>query len=115
MPWFPSPRQAAGSALALEAFRFVRAYFRIRRSPLGRALASSHDTLSVFEAMDVDNRACDRGASSRGPQFMYGCSRYARQLGYPLLIPSTVAPESLFEHLRSSRGSFRWSSFRWVA
>ena len=50
MPWFPCPRQAAGSVLALEAFRFVRAYFRIRRSPLGRAPASSHDALSVFEA-----------------------------------------------------------------
>jgi len=34
---------------------------------------------------------------------------------YPLLIPSTVAPESLFERLRSSRGSSYWSSFRRVA
>jgi len=37
------------------------------------------------------------------------------RFGYPLLIPSTVAPESLFERLRSSRGSTYWSSFRGVA
>ena len=37
----------------------------------------------------LDNRTCDRGVSSRGPRFMYGCSRYVHQLGYPLLIPST--------------------------
>jgi len=69
MAWFLCPRQAAGGVLALEAFRFVRACFRIRRSPFGRALVDLHGALSVFEAMDVDNRACDRGASSRGPRF----------------------------------------------
>ena len=37
---------------------------------------------------------------------MYGFSCYMLRLGYPLLIPSIVAPESLFERLRSSRGSF---------
>ena len=89
MPWFPCPRQAAGGVLALEAFRFVRACFRIRRSLFGRAPVDSHDALSVFEAMVVDNRACDRGASSRGPRFTYGCSRDVHQLGYPLLILST--------------------------
>jgi len=35
---------------------------------------------------------------------VYGQSRYVCQLGYPLLIPSTVAPESPFERLRSSGG-----------
>ena len=53
MPWFPYPRQAAGGVLALEACRFVRASFRIRRLLFGRALVDSHDALSVFEAMDV--------------------------------------------------------------
>jgi len=90
MPWFLSPHQAAGGVLALEALRLVRACFRIRRSSFGRAPVDSHDALSVFEAMDVDNRAYDRGAPSRGPRFMHGCSRYVRQLGYPLLIPSTI-------------------------
>ena len=33
--------------------------------------------------------------------FCYEC-----WLGYPLLTSSTVAPEPLLEHLRSSRGSF---------
>ena len=53
MPWLPYPRQVAGGASALEACQFARASFRIRRSPLGRALADSHDDLSVFEAMVV--------------------------------------------------------------
>jgi len=61
MPWFPCPRQAAGGVLALEALRLVRAIFRIRRSSFGRAPVDSHDALSMFEAMDVDNRAYDRG------------------------------------------------------
>ena len=78
MPWFPCPRQAAGGILALEAFRFVRACFRIRRSLFGRAPVGSHDALSVFEAVDVDTRACDWGASNRGPCFTYGCSRHVR-------------------------------------
>ena len=63
----------------------------------------------------LDNCTCDQGASSRGPRFMYGCSRYVRRLGYPFLIPSTVALESLFERLRSSRGSSCWSRFCGVA
>jgi len=114
MPLFLCLRQTAGGVLALEAFRFARAYFRIRRSPSGRAPVDSHDALSVFEAVDIDTRACGRGASSWGPRFTYGCSRQVRQLGYPLLIPSTVAPESLFERLRSGRGSSYWSRFRGV-
>ena len=44
-----------------------------------------------------DDHVCDRGASSRGPRFMFGCSRYTCWLGYPLPISSTVAPEPLFE------------------
>ena len=32
-----------------------------------RAPVDSYDAFSVFEAMDVDNRACGRGASSQGP------------------------------------------------
>jgi len=47
----------------------------------------------------LDNRTCDRGASSRGPRFMYGCSYYVRRLGYPLLIPSTVLFENLAKTL----------------
>jgi len=90
MPWFLCPRQAAGSVLALEVFRFVQACFRIRRSPFGRALVGSHDALSVFEVVDVDTCACGWGASSRGPRFTYGCSYQVHQLGYPLLIPSTL-------------------------
>jgi len=32
-----------------------------------RPLVDSHDALSAFEAMGIDNRACGRGASSQGP------------------------------------------------
>ena len=53
MPWFLHPRQAVGGVLALEACRFVRASFRIRRMLFGRAPIDSHDALSVFEAMGV--------------------------------------------------------------
>jgi len=70
-----------------------------------RALIDSYDALSMFETLDVDDRLCDRGALSRRPRLAYGCSRHVRQLGYLLLIPLTVAPESLFERLHSSRGS----------
>jgi hypothetical protein len=71
--------------------------------------------LRLWTPSYLDNRTCDRGASSRGPRFTYGCSRYVRWLGYPLLIPSTVALEFLFERLRSSRGSSCWSRLRGVA
>jgi len=77
-----------------------------------RALIDSYDALSVFEALDVDDHLCDRGALSQRPRLAYGCSRHVRQLGYPLLIPSTVAPEYLLERLCSSRGSSYWSRFR---
>jgi len=43
-----------------------------------RALIESHDALSMFEAMDVDDRLCDRGASSRRPRLAYGYSRHVR-------------------------------------
>jgi len=62
----------------------------------------------VFVVTVVEDRAYDWV----GPRLAYGCSRYARQLGYPLLISSTVAPEPLFEHLRSSGGYILWSGFR---
>jgi len=32
-----------------------------------RSPVHSHDPLSTFEATDIDNRACGRGASSQGP------------------------------------------------
>jgi len=47
----PVPAPGDGQRPCVEAFRFVRAYSRIRRSPLDRAPASSHDALSMFEAM----------------------------------------------------------------
>jgi len=65
----------------------------------------------VFVATVVEDRAYNWGASSQRPRLSYGCSHYAHQLGYPLLICSTVASESLFERLRSSGGSFLWWSF----
>ena len=51
-------------------------------------------------------------ASSWRPRLAYGCSRYARQLRYPLLISLTVVPEPPFERLRSSGGYILWSGFR---
>ena len=61
----------------------------------------------------LDNRTRDRGASSRGPRFMYGCSRCVRWLGYPLLIPSTVAPEPLFERFALKYRLFLLVDFPW--
>jgi len=69
----------------------------------------------LWSSSCLGGRTCDQGASSRGPRFTYGCSRYVFQLGYPLLIPLIVAPVSLFERLRSSRGSVCLSSFCGVA
>jgi len=54
-----------------------------------RALVDSQDALSVFVATVVEDRAYNWGASRRRPRLSYGCSRYAYQLGYPLLISST--------------------------
>ena len=70
-----------------------------------RALVDSQNALSVFVSMVVEDHAYN-WASSWRPRLSYGCSRYAPQFGYPLHMSSTVAPESLFEHLRSSGGSF---------
>ena len=53
-----------------------------------RALVNSQDALYVFVATVVEDRA-HNWASSWRPQLSYGCSRYAHQLGYPLLISST--------------------------
>ena len=53
-----------------------------------RALVDSQDALSVFVATAVEDRAYNWSSSWR-PQLSYGCSRYAHQLGYPLLISST--------------------------
>jgi len=64
----------------------------------------------VFEAKVVEDRAYNLASSWR-PRLSYGYSRYAHQLGYPLLISSTVAPESLFERLRLSGGYILWLSF----
>jgi len=68
---------------------------------------------SKFARRSIRVRGCGRrypscgwGALSRGRRFTYGCSRHVRQLGYPLLTPSTVAPESLFERLRSKEALF---------
>jgi len=92
MPWFPHPRQVAGGVLALEACRFVRARFRIRRLLFGQAPVDSHNALSVFEAMGVA-LSCQSytrpGGVKSGPRFMYGSSRCVRWSGYPFLIPST--------------------------
>jgi len=103
-------RRPCARGLSIHASLFSYSTVAIWSRPVG-----SHDALSVFEAVDVDTRACGWGASGQGPQFTYGCSRHVRQLGYPLLIPSTVAPESLFECLRSGRGSSYWSRFRGVS
>jgi len=49
----PVPASCGGRRPCAQACRFVRASFRIRRSPFGRAPADSHDALFVFEAMVV--------------------------------------------------------------
>jgi len=105
MPWFPYPRQAADGVLALEACRFVRAssVFDGRCSAEPRSIRTTFSPCSRLGSSPCF--ACERGASRQGPRFTYGSSRYVHRLGYPLLTPSTVAPKSLFERLRSSRGS----------
>jgi len=52
-------------------------------------------------------------ASNWRPLFVYGYSQQGHQLGCPLLISSTVAPESLFERLRSSGGCIFMVEFPW--
>ena len=46
------------------------------------------------------------GSVELEPRLTCGSFRYERRLGYPLLTPSTVAPELLLGRLCSSRGSF---------
>ena len=79
--------------------RFARCSFRVRG--YGRRLV-----LTIVHAIG--------GASSRGPQFTYGCSRYVCRLGYPLLIPSTKANASvLFWKLtKNSRTKVRRKNLR---
>ena len=60
MPWFPCPRPAAGSVLALEASRFVRACFHIRGS---RRSSSGRFTGHYFRV---------RGYGHRGPFIQLG-------------------------------------------
>jgi len=62
-----------------------------------RALVDSQDTLSVFVATAVEGRAYN-WASSWRPRLSYGCSRYAYQFGYPLLISSTNKLYILLQH-----------------
>ena len=45
------PRQAAGGAFALEAYRFARATSVFDGSLFSRASVNSHDLISVFKAM----------------------------------------------------------------
>jgi len=97
MPWFPCPCQAAGGVLALEAFRFVRACFRIQRSSLGRAPVGSHDALSVFEAVDVDTRACGWGGGvESGTSICVRVLSPGASVRVLLLIPSTGQDKELF-------------------
>jgi len=80
-----------------------------------RSLIDSLDALSVFEAAVVDD--CMRDwlgrSSSWRPRLAYGQSYYVHQLGHPLLITSTVAPESPFECWRSSGGCIFVVKFPW--
>jgi hypothetical protein len=76
-PWPSSP------------YRFARPRFRIRGYGRHRALAITYLCWSV----ELEPRIICESLHSE------------RWLGYPLLASSIVAPEPLFEHLCSSRGS----------
>jgi len=106
------PVSGGGRCPCARAFRFVRAYFRIRRSPV---VEPQLIRTTLFPCSRLRTSITVRATGGRlvgGPRFTNGCSRHVHQLGYNLLIPLTVAPESLFERLRSGRGSSYWSSFR---
>ena len=70
----------------------------------------------MFVATVVEDRVYNTGgASSRRSRLLYGCSCYVHQLGYPLLVSSTVAPESLFERFAIERRLFFVVEFPWGA
>ena len=114
MPWFPCPRQAGGGVLCARGLLIRTSLFPYSTVAGARALIDSQDTLPVFMATVVEDHEYNLGGtSSRRRRLSYGCSRYAHQSGYPLLISSTVALESLFERLRLSGGSFFVVKFPW--
>ena len=103
----PYPQQAVENAFTLEAcqlaqatsafdgrrlsspYRFVGPCFHVRGHDRHRALVITYLCWSVESE----------------PRFVCEPSSYECWLGYPLLTSSTVAPDPLFEHLCSSRGS----------
>jgi len=104
----PVPATGGGWCLCTRGLSIRLSHFRIRRLLFSQAYVDSHDLISVFEAMvDIELLMITRvsGGVKLGTRLMYGSFCYERRLGYPLLTPSTVAPESLLERLRSSRGS----------
>jgi len=96
-----------GSAFALEAYQFARCYFRSRRLLISSPCRFVRPCLCVqgygrYHALAIPY-LCQ--SVELDPQIVYGSLHSEHWLGYPLLTPSTVAPEPLFEHLCSSRGS----------
>jgi len=63
----PMPASGGGRRPCARGLSIRTSLFPYSMVADARALVDSHDALSVFKATDVDNCACDRGASSWGP------------------------------------------------
>jgi len=83
------------SCWLLSPWSFVRPYFRIgdkgHYRVVGRAAALA--VLCLYRVVEPS------------PRVIFGSFHYEYLLEYPLLTPSIVAPEPLFEQLCSSKGS----------
>ena len=114
----PIPASGGGQrpcarGLSIRTSQFPYSTVAVRSSPV-----DSHDALPMFEAMvDIvlwQSLVRTGGVESEVSIYVWPFC-YVRWFGYPLSTPSTIAPESLLERLRSSRGSFRWPILRGVA
>ena len=61
----PVPAPGGGQRPCAQGLSFRTSLFPYSTVASGRAPVGSHNALSVFEAVDIDTRACDWGASSR--------------------------------------------------
>ena len=87
----PVPTSGGGRRPCARGLSIRKSLFSYSTVAGARALVDSQDVLSVFVATIVEDRAYNwGGASSRRPRLSYGCSRYVHQLGYPLVISSTL-------------------------
>ena len=77
-----------------------------------RAIIDSHDAISVLEATVVEDRSYNWGGVESEASTFVRMLSLCTSVRVPLTDILDSSPESPFERLRSSGGSFLWSSFR---